>query len=696
MWVSPRRSSPSGCHAVWMSLLIPAVDNSWFKANHGLSGPIGCSRGPQVRLTRRPEAGTDMPTSIGCSAWSCSSSRPAAPAPGRSSAVPMPNRDRITTSPSRSTRTRFARTPTMPTLASPWNGQSSGRPPRISRTRDGWTPPASSIRHWSNYELALELNPTSADIEEALRSVRTQLRTKVAVAREGKTELQTLIERTRDLPPPGLDLPANVTMPASLVFRDAGSRDVYLTIARFGNLSLGFDPAFRDARLTVDLRNTTLEGSLRAVSEATQNFYRVTGQRSVLIIPDTPAKRREYEDEVVRTFYLSNADLKETMDLLRMVLDARRVSPDHGHQRGHGEGHAGAHGRRVTGDHGHRQGQAGSDHRRRTARGRSDEAQGVRAAVRLAWVARPRRFDRSGEFDRCTLQALRNLTQADVLLANLPSLYYRLLKTDTNTRTLANPQLRTSEGMAAQARFGERIPGAGDHLRADRHWRHGAAADRLVQLREHRRQHRHHPAHASRRRCLADAEGRGAEPLGNRLWQACRPSANREISTVIRLRDGETNMLAGLIRDDERRVIEGIPGLIDLPVIGASLRAHASGDDTDRHHPDADAPHHPRPGSGRKRSGRVQGRARYGLSDRAAAVVPGPAAASTGHRAAAGADATLRPAGAAPGLPGHRSAGAGRPAAAGRIVSPAAPLTRRAPSTDRRAARSRVQPSPAA
>ena len=57
-----------------------------------------------------------------------------------------------------------------------------------------------------------------------------------------------------------------------------------------------------------------------------------------------------------------------------------------------------------------------------------------------------------------TLRTLRNLTQSDVLLANLPSLYYRLLKTDSNTRTLANPQLRTSEGLPAQARFGERVP----------------------------------------------------------------------------------------------------------------------------------------------------------------------------------------------------------------------------------------------
>ena len=43
---------------------------------------------------------------------------------------------------------------------------------------------------------------------------------------------------------------------------------------------------------------------------------------------------------------------------------------------------------------------------------------------------------------------------------------------------------------------------------------------------------------------------------------------NRSITTVIRLRDGETNMLAGLIRDDERKVLSGVPGLVDIPVIG--------------------------------------------------------------------------------------------------------------------------------
>ncbi len=48
---------------------------------------------------------------------------------------------------------------------------------------------------------------------------------------------------------------------------------------------------------------------------------------------------------------------------------------------------------------------------------------------------------------------------------------------------------------------------------------------------------------------------------------------NREINTVIRLKDGETSMLAGLIRDDERNLLEGVPGLSDLPIIGR-LFAH--------------------------------------------------------------------------------------------------------------------------
>ena len=180
------------------------------------------------------------------------------------------------------------------------------------------------------YEAAAELNPTNGDIDQELRATRNKLRARIVVHQEGKTELQTLIERARDLPPPGLDLPQGVKMPATLTFREASSRDVFVAISRLANISLIFDPLFRETPITVDLRNASLEDALNSVAGATRTFFRVTAPKTVAVIPDTPAKRREYEEEVVRTFYLSNVDLKETMDLLRMVLDARRISPTTG------------------------------------------------------------------------------------------------------------------------------------------------------------------------------------------------------------------------------------------------------------------------------------------------------------------------------------------------------------------------------
>ncbi len=240
------------------------------------------------------------------------------------------------------------------------------------------------------YQIASELNPASGDIEAALQETRNQARARVAVAREGKTALESLIERTRRLPSPGLELPKELKLPASLVFRDASSRDVFTAIARFADVNVVFDPAFREAQVTIDLRDATLENALAALTASTRNFYQVTAPRAITIIPDTPAKRREYEEEVVRTFYLSNADLKETIDLLRMVVDLRRLAPITATNaisiKDTPERIAGG----RAADRRHRQGAPRGRDRRRAARGRSHAAARVRHPGRLAGHDEPR------------------------------------------------------------------------------------------------------------------------------------------------------------------------------------------------------------------------------------------------------------------------------------------------------------------
>jgi general secretion pathway protein D len=419
-------------------------------------------------------------------------------------------------------------------------------------------------------QIASELNPASGDIDSALAETRSQLRTKVAVTREGKTQLETLIDRSRDLPPLGVDLPADAKVPAVLTFRDASARDVFTALGRFASVNVVFDPTYRDQPVTIDLRNSTLEAALQAVSASTRNFYRVTAQRTITVVPDTPAKRREYEEEVVRTFFLSNADLKETMDMLRVVVDIRRVATS-------------AATNAITIKDTPERIAAASRIITAVDKARPE----VVIDVELLEVDRTRLrdyglqlaspgdptpigIDGAASINReggLTVRDLRSLSQSSVVLTNLPGLYFRLLKSDHNTRTLANPQLRTSEGIAAQAKFGERVPvpvttfspiAAGgvqsQPITSFNYENIGVNIDITPRT--------HHDDNVT----LAIKVG--ISSISGTGFGGLPTFGNREINTVIRLKDGETNLMAGLIRDDERRTLEGVPGLVDIPVLG--------------------------------------------------------------------------------------------------------------------------------
>ena len=416
------------------------------------------------------------------------------------------------------------------------------------------------------YQMAFELNPSSGDIDKQLRETRRKVQTKVKLLREGQTELEALIDRARDLAPPGLDLPQDIELPDSLVFRSTCSRDIFSALGKFANINIIFDPTFRDTSLSVDLRNASLKDALDSVAAATCNFYRVGTSQTVTIIPDTPAKRREYEEEVVQTFFLSNADLAETIELLRLVIDLRRLAPVNATR----------------------------------AISIKDTPERVAAAAKLIKAidkARPEviidvellEVNRStlidyglqfaspgspgidGQLDvnrpLLTLEDLQNVTAADVFVANVPGLFYRLLKSDANTRILANPRLRTSEGLSAQARFGERVPVpvstfvpiaqggvAQQPITSFNYENIGVNIDISPQ------KHHDNDVSLTLNVEISNISGTGYGDLPT--------FGNRSITTTIRLRDGETNILAGLIRDDERDTLAGVPGLSDLPLIG--------------------------------------------------------------------------------------------------------------------------------
>jgi len=303
-------------------------------------------------------------------------------------------------------------------------------------------------------QLASELNPSDAIVEADLRAARTAQRTRLGKPDDQPTTLESLLARTRNLPPAGLDLP-EITLPGSIeTGAQTTSRQLYLLLARLGGLSVVFDPTFRESPAEVTLRDRTLRQGLDAVAGVSQTFYKITGPKTLTIIPDTPAKRREYIDEQVRTFYVSNLDMKEVVDLLRVAGDVRKLQP--------------------------------TSTNTLTVVDTPERLETVAKILAAIDKARPEvvisveilEIDRtnlreyglqfaSGESagidgvagvnSNQTLQSLRSLTQADVLLSGVPALYYRLLKSDANTRTLANPHIRVIDSTSVQANFGEEV-----------------------------------------------------------------------------------------------------------------------------------------------------------------------------------------------------------------------------------------------
>ncbi len=418
----------------------------------------------------------------------------------------------------------------------------------------------------TEYKLAAELNPDNPVVAQELEQTQNQLRAQVLINRDGKTELEALVDRMKDQRLPGLDVEA-APLPDELTFRDASNQLIIRALAKMANVNVIFDPAFRPAPLSIEIRNQTFAEALQSITASTQNFYRATAPRTITIVPDTPAKRREYEEDIVRTFYLSNADLKETMDLLRIVIDARRIG-----------GMQGTNAITIT-----------DTAERVEAAGRLismiDKARPeVLIDVELLEVSRTRLAEYGLQFASpgssgisgtadvnktgMTLNDLKNLSGSQVLMTNLPALYYRLIKEDGSGRVLANPQLRAQVGMTAQAQFGEEVP---IPVTTFSPIATGGVAQQPITSFNYRnigvniditpRTHMNNDvtlALSIAVTSISGVAGFGGLPT----------FGNRQIKTTIRLRDGETNMLAGLIRDDERKVRDGIPGLSDIPGVG--------------------------------------------------------------------------------------------------------------------------------
>jgi general secretion pathway protein D len=419
----------------------------------------------------------------------------------------------------------------------------------------------------AEYRLALELNPNAADVTEEMRDLEAR-------RRKGAASLEELKVRSRERALPGLDLGPEAQQPLGLVFRGASLREAYLALGRAAGVNVTFDPSFQDSTVSLDLKDVGFDQALNALAAAGHTFHRVVDAKILNVVPDTATKRREFEQQVVKTLFLSNADLKETIDLLRVVLGARRVAPVPG---------ANALTINDTPDK-----VAAAERIVDTVDKRRAE---VVVEVQILEVSR-NKLKEYGIYLTSGLDAqgiegiastvfpnpqIKSLDQGpydrgNLVVSALPGAVLRLLESDTSTRILANPQLRVSEGQTAQARFGDQVPVPVTTFNAIAT---GGIAQQPITSFEYKNvgvniditPRAHHDGEVSLQLKVE------ISAVGAAGYQGLPTFTSRTVNSTIRLRDGETNMLAGLILDNERRGLTGLPGLASIPLIGR-LFAH--------------------------------------------------------------------------------------------------------------------------
>lgn len=422
------------------------------------------------------------------------------------------------------------------------------------------------------FELVVKLDSSNqfAAVEHAKAVAAIQEATAVANGPTFEERKRAVVTKAQPptLSPTSLD-------PISLSFpRPTPIKDIYRALGNAFGINIIFDQGVKDEeRISIELRDVTAQQALERVMQAGNQFYKVLDQKTLIVIPDTPQTRRDYEDLVIRTFYLSNGDAEQVTNVVRTMIEARNVFPLKA---------LNAITIRDTAD------------KVRIAEKiieANDKARAeVVVQVELLQVdARKLRdiglklgaYSTSGALTDAAGEVVGSLPLGELSSIALndfnftiPTLSYTLLKNNTDARLLARPQLRISEGEDATLHIGQKQPipvstlftnvGVGGvnqgPITSFQYQDVGIKIAITPRV--------HHNREVSLKLTVEVSNIAGFVPGGGENSPDQPIIGTRTIQSTIRLKDGETNLLAGLIREDDSVTKDDIPFLSDLPIIG--------------------------------------------------------------------------------------------------------------------------------
>jgi len=180
------------------------------------------------------------------------------------------------------------------------------------------------------FERALGIDPSSFIAQQEANKVRDVLRKNQQIENgtaPPPTPTSELHKRMEQATGPVELAPISDT-PITLKLSE-DSKTVYESIGKLAGINVLFDPDYTSRRIKVDLNGVTLEQALEITALESKTFWRPVTPNTIFVAADTPAKRKELEQSVIRTFYLTNLsqpnELQDLVNILRTLLDTQRL-----------------------------------------------------------------------------------------------------------------------------------------------------------------------------------------------------------------------------------------------------------------------------------------------------------------------------------------------------------------------------------
>src|SRR5580693_8276413 len=437
------------------------------------------------------------------------------------------------------------------------------------------------------FQKGLETDPSSFIAQQELKRTQQMIREAENPQPQASAPGGSALRRRLESAQGPVELAAISNVPITLKVTEKANV-IYETVGKLAGINVLFDPDYTPRQVRIELNGVTLEDALEIISFETKTFWRPVTPNTIFVAQDNPAKRKELEQNVIKTFYLSNlsqpTELQDVVNAMRTILEVSRIQqlPSQGAVVVRGTPDQVALAQKLVDDLDKAKPEVLIEVAVMQVSRDKAHTLGINPPTSVTVALQPNvsttptstsgtTTTTSSSSNGINLNTLASLNATDFQVT-LPSMTASALMSDTDTKVIQNPQIRALDGQKATLKIGDRVPiatgsfssgigsiGAGISPLTNTQFQYldvGVNIDITPRV------------HAGREISLKLSMDVSDVDSYVSIGGISQPViGQRKIENEIRLKDGEVSLLGGMMEDSKTKALTGIPGLASIPIL---------------------------------------------------------------------------------------------------------------------------------